>query len=120
MKFAIYQIQYSETEIQEINGGMHNEKFDAKNKMQFADDEIGGLASDAFDAALYTHVANIEADDLNQVFEIGNIGPNQLIERFGRMSSVSVGDIIVDNEGSMFVVAPMGFVAIGYKPALVA
>ena len=40
--------------------------------------------------------AYITADDLDEVFEIGNIGPEYNIERVGPMHSISVGDVIVD------------------------
>lgn len=48
-------------------------------------------AWDMYDIACY-----IKADDLDEVFEIGNIGPEEHIERVGPMHSISVGDIIVD------------------------
>ena len=36
------------------------------------------------------------------------------------MASVSIGDIIVDDEGTMVVVAPTGFVAFAFFPKLAA
>lgn len=59
--------------------------------------------------AHYSAVAKIDAATLDQVFEIGNIGPESLIERLDRMHSVSVGDVIVDEAGTKFVVASFGF-----------
>ena len=56
----------------------------------------------------YTHVANIVADDINHAFEVGNIGPEDRIERIGKMRSVSVGDILVDREGA-WLVMPVGY-----------
>jgi len=55
------------------------------------------------------HVANIQATDLNDVFEIGNIGPENKIERLAPMHSISVGDVIVDESEKSFSVDPMGF-----------
>ena len=49
------------------------------------------------------------ADDRNGVFEVGNIGPEENIERFHPMYSVSVADIIVDEAGNKNVVASFGF-----------
>jgi len=63
-----------------------------------------GLAED-----LYVKVAEIEANDLNHVFDIGNIGPEENITRIGRMSSISVGNIIEDAQGKRVVVAAFGF-----------
>jgi hypothetical protein len=63
---------------------------------------------------LYAKVAVIEADSLSQVFEIGNIGPEENIERLARMHSVSVGDVIVSDSGDAVYVAPVGFKAINF------
>lgn len=59
--------------------------------------------------AHYSAVAKIDAATLDQVFEIGNIGPESLIERLDRMHSISVGDVIVDEAGTKFVVSSFGF-----------
>ena len=58
---------------------------------------------------LYAPVAVITADSLDQVFNIGNIGPEKYIERLAPMHSVSVGDVIVDEDGHAVYVAPVGF-----------
>jgi hypothetical protein len=100
MKFKIYQI---------YNGkkmAMH-----MKHKMNFSDD-IAYEATMALDFGYYSHVANIEATDLDNVFEIGNIGVRSEIEMIEgtKMHSISVGDIIqkeISNE--KFVVADFGF-----------
>ena len=55
------------------------------------------------------HVATIEAVDLHAVFEIGNIGPEDKIERLAPMHSISVGDVIVDEDEKSFSVDPVGF-----------
>ena len=57
----------------------------------------------------YTKVAEVVADDLQHVFEVGNIGPEDRITRFDRMNSISVGDIIADADGNCSVVADFGF-----------
>lgn len=111
MKFAVYQIKT----ISKLG-------LAARNAMSFdfAGHKIGGLASDAFEAGYYIHVCNIEAEDYDDVFEIGNIGPESSIERLTRMHSLSVGDVIVSEEGSMMVIAPFGCLAFGYNPKLAA
>lgn len=63
----------------------------------------------AFQTGEFKHVATIEANDLEEVFEIGNIGPEHLITRHAPMRSVSAGDVIETPEGEFFAVAPMGF-----------
>ena len=145
MKFAVYQIQLTSAQRNLINeSGDFNAvpAFAAKNKMNmdFSGNKIGGLASDAFDAGYYTHVANITADDFDDCFEVGNVGPDDQIERITvRMSSISVGDVIVAEEritvpmsslsvgdvivaedGTVAVIAPMGFVAFSHNPKVAA
>ena len=125
MKFAIYQIRITDAEVDLINAtGDFNSvpKKKAKIDMEFdfAGHKIGGLADAAWEAGYYTHVANIEADDYNDVFQIGNIGPEENIERLERMHSISVGDVIVGEDGTLAVVAPIGFVQFGYNPKMAA
>lgn len=120
-QFAVYQIQLTAAQRNTINESGDFDSvpaFAAKTKMSmdFSGNKIGGLASDAFDAGYYTHVANIEAEDYNDCFEVGNVGPDDQIERITvRMSSLSVGDIIVHEDGTMAVIAPMGFVAFSHN-----
>ena len=58
----------------------------------------------------YTKVAEIVADDLNHVFEVGNIGPEDRITRLNdNVHSLSVGDIIADQDGNCSVVDKVGF-----------
>jgi len=65
----------------------------------------------------YKEVCAIEAEDLDEVFKIGNIGPEEKIERFDRMHSISVGDVIRDDRGRCFVVSPIGFKRLGEEVA---
>ncbi len=59
---------------------------------------------------LYKPVAIINATSLDDVFLIGNNGLNHpKIKKLDQMHSVSVGDVIVDENGHAVYVAPMGF-----------
>ena len=111
MKFTVYQISYTQAEIDGINAGMKSMKREmrADMGMDFRGEKIVGLAEKALYEGLYTGVAHIEADNLDQVFEIGNIGPESNITRLSRMASVSVGDLIEDEDGNRHVVANFGF-----------
>jgi len=125
MKFAVYQIQLTAAQRKTVNESGDFDSvpaFAAKTKMSmdFSGNKIGGLASDAFDAGYYTHVANITAEDYNDCFEVGNIGPDENIERLGRMSSLSVGDVIVAEDGTVAVIDPIGFVAFSHNPKIAA
>ena len=67
----------------------------------------------------YRMVALIDGKTLNDVFEIGNIGPETSIERIEPMHSVSVGDIIQDViDDKTYVVDKYGFVKIDMKESV--
>jgi len=124
MKYAIYQIQLSDAQYDLINAKGHDavpaHMAKMKMTMDFDGGKIGGLASDAWDNGFYTHVSNIDAYTLEGVFHVGNMGPETDIERLSRMSSLSVGDVIIDEEGQIIVVAPIGFVAFSFNPKMAA
>ena len=62
----------------------------------------------------YEIVADIEADNLEEVFAIGNnMGDESKITRYAKMHSVSVGDVIRANE-NIFVVKNFGFEKISF------
>jgi len=60
----------------------------------------------------YVHVADLDCDNLNEAFEIGNIGPEEKYTRYDRMHSISVGDML-ELDGERFIVAPTGFDKLG-------
>ena len=126
MKFAVYQIQITEAQRKTIKESKNDfntvPAFAAKIKMKMASGKkLGGLASKAYDAGYYTHVANIEAEDYEDCFEVGNVGPDDQIERITvRMSSLSVGDVIVAEDGTVAVIDPVGFVAFSHNPSIAA
>jgi len=111
MKFKLFQIQLTDAEVAKINAaGDHSAvpKQAARMALMFGDHTVSAAAT-AIAKGFYTHVSNITANDLDGVFEVGNIGPEENIERFGPMSSVSVGDLIEDEDGNRVVVASFGF-----------
>lgn len=59
----------------------------------------------------YVHVSNIDAANLEQVFHIGNMGPEERIERLAPMHSISIGDIVL-GDGGYFMCDPMGWTPI--------
>jgi len=111
MKYTVYQINYTNDEIEGINSGMKSMKRDIKSDMafDFRGEKIVDLAEKALYENLYNAVSYIEADSLNEVFQVGNIGPESQITRLDRMASVSVGDLIEDEDGNRHVVANFGF-----------
>jgi hypothetical protein len=77
--------------------------------MDFSGTQVAKLAREAMRSGYYTHVSNITAEDVTQVFEVGNIGPESQIERLGRMSSVSVGNVVEEPNGTQWVCAAFGW-----------
>ena len=65
------------------------------------------------DGGIYRDSAYINAEDLNEVFEIGNIH-HEYVERIGKIYSISVGDVIVNTETRIAnLVMPIGFSELG-------
>lgn len=124
MKYAVYQIQLSDAQVDLINDKGHDavpaQVAKLKMSADYNGDRIGQTAVEAFDAGYYTHVADITADCVGDVYTIGNCGPRSSITRISPMSSVSVGDVIVDETGCAVVVAPVGFVNFSFRPELIA
>ena|SRR6056300_299131 len=114
MIYQLMQIQLSDSDKAAINeaqdhGVIPKNKMRIAMQMDFSGSKTAKIAAEAMSKGFYNHVANIEANDLDEVFEIGNIGPESAIERLSRMSSVSVGDVLVDEAGNASVVASFGF-----------
>lgn len=109
-KYELYQIRLTDEEVNKINTLGHNSvpKHVARLDMSF-NDKIEVVAQEAYDNGYYTHVANIDAEDLNDVFRIGNLCIEAQIQRLERMHSPSVGDIIVDDLGHYYVISSFGF-----------
>jgi len=121
MKYKIFQINLTDDEIDTINAaGDHDAvpknklRLDImtismlKHEMSFGK-SVGHLVKEAFEKGYYEHVSNITADSLEGVFHVGNMGPEENIERFLPMHSLSVGDVVEDAEGVRHVVASFGF-----------
>jgi|TARA_R100000951_G_C2564324_1_gene156635 hypothetical protein len=106
MKFSIHQMIPS------------HRKYLAEHKSEeyFQVSFYGNVPKSLF-LAHYNKVSEIVADDLDEVFQIGNIGPEECITRLGRMSSISVGDVIEDEEHRLFVVKSFGFDRFDVKEA---
>ncbi len=100
--YSIYQFNKSHFE---TNNAEHNQNV---QKLFFDSMMLGKVAPRTFDMH-YGLVAFVKADNLDEVFEIGNIGPaGRVIKYSKKMRSVSVGDVIaVDNE--LYIVKPFGF-----------
>lgn len=111
--YKVYQIQLTDAEVDHVNANGHDslpkQKIKVDMDFDFRGDKIASMARKAFEVGYYSHVANIQAEDFTQVFQIGNIGPESQIERLGRMSSVSVGNVVEEADGTRWVCAPIGW-----------
>jgi len=108
--YKLYQIRLTDQEVDMVNDLGHGSvpKQVAKLDMHFAENRHE-LATEAFDAGYYTHVANIQAANLDNAFFIGNHCKEVQIERLDFMASPSVGDIFVDENDSFYVIEQFGF-----------
>ena len=70
---------------------------------------------DAWDNGHYRAAGIINANNLNEVFQIGNIY-HEKVEKLDKFYSISCGDIIIDTESKVaHLVAPLGFQAIRFN-----
>lgn len=107
MIYKLFQINFSNEDVIKINS--RNPEFRPTYEA-YLDSIVIGKCQKAIDMGLYKLVALIEADNLDDVFEIGNIGPEEKIAKVAeQMHSVSVGDIIKTPDGEWFSVASFGF-----------
>ena len=120
--YEVYQWSLTEMERARINA----RGWEAAPK-HYCDTKFGEVAPEAVREAFadghYVHVANVHANDLEEVFEIGNgyghgpgSMPANLLEILtDKMYSVSVGDLIYAVlEGKWHLVANYGFTEVGY------
>lgn len=104
MKFTVYQINLSDKDY---------ENRDLRE--MYLDATMSPTAKAIVKASgLYVKVAEIDANDFEEVFEIGNMGPEEKITRIDKMHSVSVGDIVKREDGVTKFVAPFGFESVAF------
>ncbi len=103
--FSVFQIVIDKDLSDLINKEGHNCHVKSKARIEaMMDGDVRlGIMHDC-----YTKVAEVVADDLEHVFEVGNIGPEDRITRLDKMHSISVGDIIADADGNCSVVFNFG------------
>jgi hypothetical protein len=100
----IYQIRLTKEERDIINSGHNMPKYQHK-----LDTGGWGSADITPNMKYYDHVADLDTDDLNEAFRIGNIGPEARYTRYHAMHSISVGDVLEKADGTQHMVASVGF-----------
>lgn len=105
MKYDLYQIKLTKEQNAEVNSGQRPEFYE-----KYLDILMLPNVQKVLNARnMYSKVAAIKADNLEEVFTIGNIGPESAITRLAPMSNVSVGDVIVDTYGDAYVCLSFGW-----------
>ena len=101
----VYQIQLTNAEADSINRGEVSKKSQAYFSRMFD----GKFKPEIFEH--YTHVANVYTDDMEDAFRLMNLweGSDNIVEKLGRCSSMSVGDILEMEDGTKFRCASFGF-----------
>ena len=129
MKYKLHQVYFTNEEYDHIDKvGRYNVPKKVFKLDLAVEDDIKELAKKGLELGYYSHVSNINTPylsddpsiycpmtDLEDVFKIGNnieingYLPEQFIERLLPMHSISVGDIIENQKGELYVVASFGF-----------
>ena len=111
MLFTVYQIQITDSVYNEVNRLGHEAAAQQYPEYRaYMDCLFRGSAKYKQEySEYYVPVCTIEAANLNCVFDIGNIGPEESITRLAPMHSISVGDIIEDEQGNKVMVDNWGF-----------
>ena len=104
----VYQIQLTDQEINVVNSGG---EYTPRIKAYFDRSFESSFKAENFQ--YYTHVANADVDGFEQAFNAMNLWQEDenfdRIERIGRCSSMSVGDIVADHDGTLYRCASFGF-----------
>ena len=104
----VYQIQLTNAEIDMINNGETSPRIKAYFDRSWP---MSPFKAENFEH--YNHVANVDANDMEKAFELMNLWNDESkVERLGRCSSMSVGDILVMEDGSKYRCASFGFTAL--------
>jgi hypothetical protein len=102
----VYQIQLTDLEITIANSGGTSPRLKAYFDRSFE----STFKAENFEH--YTHVANVNTDNMDDAFGLMNMWDEpQLVEKLGPCSSMSVGDILEYN-GELFRCASFGFTKI--------
>ena len=113
MKYDVYQFVLSDSMIDEVNSSESQRPVFYEKYLNVT---WKPTAESILEAKEYfKKVATIEAENFGQVFEIGNIGPEENITRHDRMHSVSVGDVIVREDGTAKFVDRIGFGSVSFN-----
>jgi hypothetical protein len=98
----VYQIQLTDAEITAVNSGETSDRIQAYFTRSYA------VPFKAENFQYYTHVANVDTNDMEEAFAAMNLWEGATVEKLGPCSSMSVGDIL-EVDGKLFRCATFGF-----------
>ena len=122
MKFRLFQIAVPRSEYDAVNEMGWAEamaKFPRVEAQQAV--RIGGAKAYVPEySQYYVNVSDIEANDLENAFFVhnnpfGNEALEEQITRYAEQYSMSVGDVLVDEDGKSFIVDGFGFEEIDFQ-----
>jgi hypothetical protein len=106
----VYQIQLTDEEIAIVNRGESTPRTKAYMDRMF------DSTFKAENFQYYDLVANVDVDGFEQAFRAMNLWQDDVhfdrVEKLGRCSSMSVGDIVEDHDGKLYRCASFGFTAL--------
>jgi hypothetical protein len=104
----VYQIQLTDAEIDMVNNGETSDRIKA-----YFDRSWPMSTFKAENFQYYTHVANVDTNDMEIAFEAMNLWEESIyfedVFKLGRCTSMSVGDILELEDGSRYRCASFGF-----------
>lgn len=104
----VYQIQLTDQEVDLINS---DGEYTPRIKAFFSRMVPTQFKAENFQ--YYTHVANVDVDGFEQAFRAMNLWEDDenfdRVERLVPCSSMSVGDIVADHDGTLYRCASFGF-----------
>lgn len=103
---AIYQVFQIQLSKEDLRQGDDNER---SPRMIANFETWAGRPESAIKLGMFKRVCEIEAKDIDQVFEIGNLGPERAITRLAPMHSISVGNVIFTPEAKYMICDSIGW-----------
>ena len=102
----LMQFQMTDAEIDHVNANQDNLQDYYKAKL----DSLMGRPAAGLALGRYKGVATIDTDDKEHAFSVMNgVGDDSIVTRYLPTMSMSVGDILVTDNGDAFICAAFGF-----------
>ena len=119
MEYTVYQVNLTQQEVATVNAeghgsvAKHVRNLDLTCAYGKTEDQKKAMVTEAWFEGDYDPTAKVYARDLNEVFSLGNgMGDQSKVTRLNGMKSVSVGDLVRDEDGTLHLVDSYGFVAV--------